>query len=193
MKLRRTVITLVLCMAFIFMLSPVSGAAAEKTKTSAELPLGALQVRFLNMLNHNNNYGEDFYSIETLINNTVVGMLDMRESEDDDFIKADCVLSRVYDLYGIEICDISSLNERFPQQEGYIYIIPQGYSTYEHSFVSANENEDGTWSVVTDVKVTLHDGEEYVCTATTMFVPNEKSAFGFNILKSELLHETSTI
>ena len=93
------------------MLSPVSGAAAEKTKTSAELPLGALQVRFLNMLNHNNNYGEDFYSIETLINNTVVGMLDMRESEDDDFIKADYVLSRVYDLYGIEICDISSLNE----------------------------------------------------------------------------------
>ncbi len=193
MKLRRTVITLALCLIFVCMLSPVSGAAAEKPKTAAELPLNALQVRFLNMLNHNSNYGEDFYSVDTIINNTVSGMLEMRENEDEDYIKEGYVLSRVYDLYGIELCDLSGFNSAFPQKQGYIYIIPRGYSAYEHSFVSATENEDGTWTVLTNVKVTLHDGEEYTCTASTMFVPNVKSAFGFNILKSELLEDVNTI
>ena len=35
--------------------------------------------------------------------------------------------------------DVSALNAEFPQKSGHIFIVPRGFSTYNHEFVSARE------------------------------------------------------
>ena len=60
-------------------------------------------------------------------------------------------------MYGIEIDDMSQLNAEFPQIDGYLYIIPRGYTTYSHSILSVEQNEDGSYTVVSNVTVKGHD------------------------------------
>ena len=89
-------------------------------------------------------------------------------------------------MYGIEIVDLAEYNAGYPQKDGYIYLVPQGFTVYKHSNARILENEDGTYTVTTDVSVEGHDGEYKTLTAKTMFVKNSASAFGFNIVYSEI-------
>ena len=65
--------------------------------------------------------------------------------------------------------------------------IPKGFTSYEHKDADVRMNEDGTFFVTTLVTVTTHDGEQYEAKAVSLFVENEASAFGYNIVSSDIL------
>ena len=45
---------------------------------------------------------------------------------------------------------------------------------------------EGGYTVISNVLVSTHDGEQYFATATSEFVPNIGSSFGYNIINSDL-------
>ena len=156
--------------------SEVSAANEEKVVKSAN------EARFLNMLNHNFVYNSDFDDVDTIVNNATLAILDLRDENNEDFISEAYVKGFVNDMYGIEIVDMSELNAEFPKAEGYVYIIPRGFTSYEHSIVSIKQNEDGSYTVVSDVTSYDHDGAPQTQKAVSLFVENEESAFGYNII-----------
>lgn len=156
----------------------VSNSSAKSDKV--------LESRFLNMLNHNNVYNDDFYSDEELINNSIISLLDLRDRENDSYINEAYVKDFVFNMYGKIYNDFSAVNAEFPQLEGYVYIVPRGYSEYTHEIVSVTLNLDGSYTVVTNVTCDAHDDAVQTLQATTLFVKNSESQFGFNILYSEI-------
>lgn len=144
-----------------------------------------LESRFLNMLNRNFVYDDSYYSVEDIVNDSMVALLDMRDSEDDSYISQDIVSDFVYDMYGVEV-DYSEINTQFPQKDGYVFILPRGYELYEHTILSVVANEDGTYTVKTNIKISSHDSTVYNDVCETLFVANEASQFGFNIVHSNI-------
>lgn len=145
-----------------------------------------LKARFLNMLNHNFVYGEDIASYEGVVNSSVVALLNFKDNEDDSFIAQHIVDGYIFDMYGIENIDYSAINEGFPQKSGFVYIKPCGFSTFSHEILSLTENEDGSFTVKTTVTISQHDSDDTVDVCETLFVRNEKSSFGFNIIYSNI-------
>lgn len=142
-----------------------------------------LESRFLNMLNHSFVYDTDFESVESVVNGSMPALLNLRE---EDFINKDLVADYVFNMYGIEIENFEELNKDFPSKDGYVYIIPRGFTKYEHSIVSVTANEDGSYTVETKVTAEGHDSGAIVESCKTLFVPNENSSFGFNIVYSNI-------
>ena len=138
------------------------------------------------MLNHNFVYDDAFHTVEDVVNNSVVALLDMRENEDDSFILETLVENFVYNMYGIEIEDFSLINKGMPQKQGYVFIIPRGYEIYSHEIVDVLQNEDGSYTVKSNVSIATHDGQDFTEVCETLFVKNENSQFGFNIVYSNI-------
>jgi len=168
-------------------------AAPVSAATSNDAEAAVTEARFLNMLNHNFVYNNDFDDIDAIVNNSVLALLDQRDSENEDFIAQSFVKGFVCDMYGIEIDDMSSLNSEFPQLEGFLYIIPRGFAAYTHSIISVEENEDGSFTVVSNVKILNHDNEFENKKAVTLFVENKASALGYNIIYSNIIEESTDI
>lgn len=145
-----------------------------------------LEARFLNMLNHSFAYGEDLGSVEALVNCSVAALFNMDGGAEESFIKENRVEDYMYNMYGVEAENLSAVNDAFPHKDGYVYIIPRGYTVYKHTIDSVMLNEDGSYTVTTLVKVDSHDGEENG-KAVTLFVKNSDSQFGFNIISSEII------
>ena len=145
-----------------------------------------LESRFLNMLNHNYVYDEAFYTVEDIVNESVTALIDMREGEDSSYIAESFVADYVLNMYGIEIEDFSEINPDFPKKEGFVYILPRGYSDYNHEITSVAQNEDGSYTVKTKVIISSHDSGAEIETCETLFVPNEMSQFGFSIINSKI-------
>lgn len=153
-----------------------------------------LKARFSNMLNHNFVYDSAFDSVEDIVNNSVIALLDMKDNEEDSFIKEDIVANYVYNMYGIEIEDFSIINKDMPKKEGYVFIIPRGYEIYSHSITDIITNEDGSYTVKSNVSIATHDGQQSNEICETLFVKNENSQFGFNMVYSNFsVLETATI
>ncbi len=152
-----------------------------------------LKSRFLNILNHNFVYNEDIEDIESVVICSMPALLDMRENEDDSFILENIVSAYIYDMYGAVVVDYSAINSEFPQKQGYVYIIPRGFSVYSHEMISVSENEDGSFTVKTKVYIDAHDDEIKVSECTTLFVKNENSTFGFNIIRSDIKFDSLAI
>lgn len=152
-----------------------------------------LNSRFLNMLNHSFVYNDDFYSVDALVNSSMPALLDLRDSQDDSYIKEIYVADYLYNMYGIEIADLSEVNSEFGRKEGYIYIVPMGFEIYNHSILDITENEDGSYTVKTQVEISSHDGIVSVETCESLFIENEESQFGYNILYSEFITENKMI
>ena len=148
-----------------------------------------LESRFLNMLNHSFVYNDDFYSVDALVNSSMPALLDLRDSEDDSYIKEIYVADYLYYMYGIEIADLSEVNSEYGKKDGYIYIVPMGFEVYNHSIVNITENDDGSFTVKTKVEISSHDGIVSTETCESLFIQNEDSLFGNNILYSEFITE----
>lgn len=174
-------------------LAPVAAEDKAADAGKQEISMGALDARFLNMLNHNYVYNSDFDCADDMVNNSLLALIDLRDKENEDFIAEKYVKGFVYDMYGLEIADMSALNEGFPSLEGYVYVIPRGMVSYEHSIISAQENEDGSYTVVTEVTVDSHDGEPETFKAVSLFVKNAASAFGYNIVYCNIAENASDI
>ena len=150
----------------------------------------ALESRFLNMLNHSFVYDNDFYDKGTLVNNSVLALLDLA---DNGFVSETYVSDYIFNMYGINVADFSDINVDFEQKQGYVYIVPRGYSVCEHKIVSVTDNSDGSYTVVTNVEISLDDGTVITDTATTVFLQNAESQFGYNIVYSEIGAELESV
>lgn len=200
MKIKALAITfaLIICVVSCIALSPAETSAKNApvvAAVSVQLPSAndsseILKARFLNMLNHNFVYGEDFKYIDEMINLSTIALLDSAEEENPEFIKEDVVFSYISDMFGVEVADASGLNAEYPKKEGYIYIIPRGYTVYTHKNADVVRNEDGSYTVTTDVTVSGHDTEDETVKAVSLFVKNENSGFGFNLISSKIVENT---
>ena len=96
-------------------------------------------------------------------------------------------------MYGVEGVDFAAVTKDFPQRENYVYVIPRGFSVYKHSNSVITENEDGSYTVVTVVQIFSHDSETETAKASTLCLKNENSAFGFNIISSDIIFEDASL
>ena len=144
-----------------------------------------LEARFLNMLNHSYAYDEELASVEDLVNCAVTALC-VSGDIDDSFIEQSRVEDYLYNMYGVEVENLSSVNADFPKKDGYVYIIPRGYTVYKHTIESVRLNEDGSYTVTTNVTLDSHDGDGEG-KAVTLFVENSDSQFGFNIISSDII------
>ena len=165
----------------------VSAVAAQDTEKSVN------ETRFLNMLNHNFVYNSDFDNADTIVSNASLALLDLRDSANEDYIADTFVKGFVKDMYGIEIADMSGINADYPQLEGFLYVVPRGYTSYNHTIVSVEENEDGSYTVVSDVTVNDHDAAGKPQKAVSLFVKNSDSAFGYNIIYCNIVANSTDI
>lgn len=149
-----------------------------------------LESRFLNMLNHNFVYNDAIGSVEQIVNDSTVALLEYRDLEDESYIAENFVTDYVYNMYGVEIENFAEINADFPQKDGFVYIIPRGFAIYEHETVSITLNEDGSYTVKTNVTVSSHDSESYADICETLFVENADSQFGYNIVYSRIGAQT---
>lgn len=186
--MKKTILkVLVLCLAVaLFSASNFSAAPVKEIETNdikqQEIDLTKIyEARFLNMLEHNFVYNEDIKYIDKIVNNSILALLDLREG---DYISECLVKDFVYNMYGVEIEDFSQINNEFEKQEGYVYIIPRGYSEFEHKIIAVDCNEDGSITVTTEICENTHYDEVVVSTCKTLFVKNDNSVFGFNIINS---------
>ena len=171
----------------------LSYQAVESVAAPAADDAEVLAARFLNMLNHNNVYNSAFDDIDTLVNESILSVLHLRDSENEEFIREGYVKDFIKNMYGIEIEDMSGINAQWPQMEGYVYIIPRCYTAFEHELVSVTENEDGSFTVVTEVEV---DNEmQYIPRhkIVSLFVENGESSFGYNLIYSERIENGTEI
>lgn len=191
-------LSLVLCLVMLAVCSSlIAPVVTEGSQVSAitteEIKTNANEARFLNMLNHNFVYGSDFDNADTVINNSVLALLDLRDSENEDFIADTYVKGFVSDMYGIDVADMGGLNAEYPQLDGFVYIIPRGYTTYSHKIVSVKQNDDGSFTIVSDVTINDHDAASKTQKAVSLFVENEDSAFGYNMIYCNLVNNSTDI
>ena len=193
MKIKNA-ISLILALTMLASFSVISANPAEIDSTaSAENATVSenfdkekvLEARFLNMLNHSFAYDEELASVEDLVNCAVTALC-VTESTDDSFIEESRVEDYLYNMYGVEVENLSSVNADFPKKDGYVYVIPRGYTVYKHTIDSVRLNEDGSYTVTTSVTLDSHDGKEEG-KAVTLFVKNSNSQFGFNIISSDII------
>lgn len=194
----KKVLSLILCLVMLAvcssLIAPVITEGSQVSAATAdEIQVSVNEARFLNMLNHNFVYNTDFDNADTIVNNASLALLDLRDSANEDYIKDTYVKGFVKDMYGIEIADMSSLNAEYPQLDGYLYIIPRGYTSYSHTIVSVEQNEDGSYTVVSDVSVSDHDAASKTQKAVSLFVENDESAFGYNMIYCNIVANSTDI
>ncbi len=178
-----TALAVVLLISFTSLTVKPAANATEKKPAVTVSEEKALGARFLNMLNHNFVYNDAFESVYEMTACSEVALLDKAE---DGYIKQSLIAGYLYNMYGVENADFAAVTKDFPQRENYVYVIPRGFSVYKHSAPVITENEDGSYTVVTDVEISSHDSDAENAKATTLFVKNENSAFGFNIISSDI-------
>lgn len=144
-----------------------------------------LETRFLNMLNHNFVYNDNFYDDNALVNDSVLALLDLSE---EGYIEEIYVADFVFNMYGKIYEDFEFLGG---DKDGAVYVIPRGYNIYTHQITSMTDNNDGSYTVISDVEISYEDGSFETLSCETVFLVNEESDFGYNIMYSEILENVS--
>lgn len=194
----KKILSLVLCVVMLAvcasLIAPmISDGSQVAAATNVTVQKNPNEARFLNMLNHNFVYNDDFSDVDTIVNNSSLALLDLRDENNEDFIKEAFVKGFVKDMYGIDVVDMSNLNAEFPKLEGFLYVIPRGYTSYEHDIVSISENEDGSFTVVSEITSNSHDGAPKTQKAVSLFVENDESAFGYNMIYCNIVANSTDI
>lgn len=170
----------------------VSVANTQKQNTEVitvsknEVQNEVLNTRFENMLNHSFVYNNDFYDDSVLVNNSVLALLDLSE---DSYIKEAYLKDYVFNMYGKIYNDFSFLGEA--EKQGYVYIIPRGYNIYTHKISDVTDNNDGSYTVLSEVEISYEDGTLETLNCETVFLSNAESAFGYNIMYSEIFENVA--
>ncbi len=163
----------------------VANAAVKSAKinTSASTPNKVLAARFENMLNHNYLYGSDFESDRFMIEDSILALLDQSENGQ---ISQDLVLGFIAGMYGRQVNPAAAVYDFLPADEGMFAILPRGYDAYSHT-VTSIEEIDGGYKVISSVVVSPCGGFDYTTTCESLFVLNQGSAFGYNLIAAELM------
>ncbi len=146
-----------------------------------------LETRFLNMLNHNFVYDDAFYDDAALVNDSMLALLDKAE---DSFIDEVVLSDYIFNMYGKKYETFDCLGEDLPKEQGYVYILPRGYSTYSHEILTVTDNNDGSFTVITNVEISGADNTIENAKCETVFLQAEDSAFGYNIIYSDIIDVT---
>ncbi|MBQ4119116.1 MAG: hypothetical protein IJD45_01855 [Clostridia bacterium] len=148
-----------------------------------------LEARFLNMLNHNFVYDDAFYDDASLVNYSMLALLD---KADGSFLDQVVLSDYIFNMYGKRYNEFDFLGEDLPEKQGYVYIVPRGYNTYRHEIVSVTDNNDGSFTVITNIEILGADNTVENLKCETLFLKAEDSAFGFNMLYSDIIEVTGT-
>ncbi len=174
---RRILSFALICMVMLLSFSFPTATAQVKAQTIAETD----SLRFENMLNHNYLFGDDFNDINKVVDKSIIPLLDKR---DGDFIREDIVKSFVENMYDFDIEGYAP-NTNAPLRDGYIFIMPMGYENISHKIISVSAN-DLLYCVVSEITFITHDGETETATCETVFLENQNSAFGYNIISANI-------
>ena len=162
------------------------GLPVEENVDSAFVADGekVLENRFENMLNNNYAYGDEFESIEKILSACEIALADkVKDGKIDNAYLVDFAVN----MYGIDVGIFADVDAN-----GVTEVLPKGYEVYDHEITKVSENEDGTYTVYSDVWVDGHDGDNSY-EAISTFVKNENSRFGYVLLSSELLEKADAI
>ena len=192
-KILAELLVICVCVSCIMLSSPLETNPVAAADSQGDISEGVLKTRFLNMLNHNYVYGESFYDIESMINDSMPALLHLRDAEDEDFIKEEFVKEYILNMFGTELGELTEINADFPQKEGYIFILPRGFTVYKHEILKMTENEDNSFSVTSKIKVNPHDNSEEILICETLFVKNYKSSFGYTIMYSKIVENVAAM
>lgn len=155
--------------------SPAVLAPADASKVK--------EAKILNLLNLNNIFGEDFTDNETLVNAAAINLRSY--ATEQGFIENSIVTAYIKDIYDIDIEINDTINVNMPKKQGYVYLIPRGYTAYSHEIISVTDNGDYI-TVTSFVSVDSHDNQTIIGTATTNLAKNESASFGYNIISSDI-------
>lgn len=190
----KKVLSMLLIVALLFVFSAATPIQKQVTDTSvkvvspvvtvknANVAYNVMKARFENMLNNNYLYDDDFTSDKIVIENSILALLDKTV---DGEIDKSLVLGFIAGMYGLQVDPAAAEYDFAKASEGMFLVLPRGYTEYNHTITSITE-EVGGYTVSSDMLVMPHDGEEYTVKVTTVFVPNEGSSFGYNILSSNI-------
>ena len=115
-----------------------------------------------------------------MVENSTLALLDLAE---DSYIAENYLKDYIFNMYGKIYDSFES------DKSGFVYIAPRGYSTYTHKISTVTDNGDGSFTVVTDVTISYEDNTEETLKAETLFIEAEDSAFGYNMLYSDIFEE----
>lgn len=168
-----------------FSVSPTLAAENEETipVTAVVNNEKVLEAKIQSLLNLNNVFGDGFLDNETLVN---CAAINLREFADDDgFIPSGLIETYIKDMYDIDLEITESINSQFPQKEGYVYLIPRGFTEYRHEIVKTEA--DGEYiTVYSKMTADFHDAAAQTVDVVSLLIKNENSTFGFSILSSEI-------
>ncbi|MBQ6713946.1 MAG: hypothetical protein IJN15_00170 [Clostridia bacterium] len=185
-KILASLLVICVCLSCVLLSSPLKTNPVSAADSQSAVSEEVLKTRFLNMLNHNYVYGESFYDIESMVNDSMPALLHLRDAEDEDFIKEEYVKEYILNMFGTELGDIGEINADFPKKDGFVFIMPRGFSVYKHEILKITENEDGSYSVTSKILINPHDSSEENLICETLFEKNHKSSFGYTIMYSKI-------
>lgn len=146
-----------------------------ETKTDAVDPLSA---RLTHMLALNYNFDKDFKDDALIVEHALISLRD--KADDDGFVKTDLVSKFISHMYGYEV-DLTSANtDGMPKKDGYIWIVPKGFTSYSYTITGIEEYEGGLTATARVLSL-AHDGEKEIFYITVDFIENNESCFGYNI------------
>ncbi len=167
-----------------FILPPNEQKLPEPPTAVAPADAGKVkEAKILNLLNLNNIYGEDFTNNEALVNAAAINLRSY--ATEQGFIESSIVTAYIKDIYDIDIEINDMINVNMPKKQGYVYLIPRGYSAYSHEIVSVADNGDYV-TVISFVSVDSHDNQTIIGIATTNLAKNSNASFGYNIISSDI-------
>ncbi len=145
--------------------------------------------RLENLLNLNNIYGSEFDSNANIIDAATINL--RNHADNDGFISNAVVAAFVKDLYGIDVVFTADADSTLPQRDGYVFLVPKGFTSYNHKINSVYE--DGEFiKVISTVKISSHDGDISYATAETIFKRSD-SRFGYIIINAEILADNNIV
>ena len=163
MKKNIFITALSLCVLLLFACAFIPASADNAKIAGRVVESGALNARFLNMLNRNFVYNCDFENADVITENSVLALLDSREGPDGDYISENVVKGFISDMYGVYIVDITE--DEKVHKDGYVYITPRGFTSYTHRITDVVPNEDGSFNIngIGGITADMLGEKELVC------------------------------
>ena len=175
----------IVCTSGIFSLSAQTVTPAEQEFNTAQPDkLLVMTNRFENILNSNFAFGDELSSISALLSASELSLLSKAK---DGTLPNGELIAFLKDMYGIDPSVYADEGKEALTADGVTEISPRGFSLYTHRITDFHSNEDGTFTVYSDVEIEKHEGETELKEAVSRFVPTPESRFGYHLISCELL------
>lgn len=172
----------IVLLACVIFSSAVSSSAQQSVDKKADKEFKDAQ-RIENMLNTNRLYNDDFYNETTVIQESAIALID---KADNGYIPVPVLEQYISGMYSMTVDFNAYENKNVEFKEGCIPVPVCGYTEYTHKIKKITDNGDGTITVISKVKCDYHDSKAETKTCETLFCVCQNSAFGYNIIYSNI-------